>query len=719
MRVTPSMYYKGLYANENNQLSTKLFDVNKQIASGIKIQYANQGISTFTDTMRLDNEITALGQIQKSTESGYKFANQSDEILNQFDTSLTRVKTLLINASNDVHDTTSRDAIAAELRGIETNLKSMANTSINGQYLFSGSAVDIKPISDDGTYNGNDTAMKAFLGSNTQQQYNLTGADLFLGEEPLRRREVTTNVVQNNLSTKYPDFTDPTTVGQAIALKPTDTIRDLMGDNDNTIDTVNAKHHFYIRGTKSDGTAINTQVSMKDNETIDALLTHIGNAFGNTLGNDVVNVSLNDSGQIVVQDKIKGSSKLDFHMVGAVDYVNGGIAGSDTGDVNDAGVYASPGKISNLDSGEVNFDKMILGTTTAANPNLYVKEFVKSPYGAASGGATNISAINYDKTMFSVSGNTVSSDAPQIVKADNSFAVPSTKLSEVADITNGTATTADDTLDGRQLNFSGTNVNGNAFDVTINLLAAGSTFTITTPAASAGTYNIYNADSSRTLAKADDMTYQQLMDVMNMVTTNNIPATTASSADYDTAIEASQYNGTTSLSYDGRIEFADLNVISTKATMSLYDTAGGDFSGTTTSAMTFNTNNALTVTDPKTDFFKMIDEMISSVENYKNYPDSSSGDMRNVGMENALSMLDNLQNHVIRAHSQIGAYSSTLNTSMERTATLEISTKTLRSSVIDTDLAEASLTLTQLTTNYQAMLSTVGRVSKLSLVNYL
>jgi len=34
-------------------------------------------------------------------------------------------------------------------------------------------------------------------------------------------------------------------------------------------------------------------------------------------------------------------------------------------------------------------------------------------------------------------------------------------------------------------------------------------------------------------------------------------------------------------------------------------------------------------------------------------------------------------------------------------------------------LAEASLKLTQLSLNYEAMLSTVGKVSKLSLVNYL
>jgi flagellar hook-associated protein 3 FlgL len=93
--------------------------------------------------------------------------------------------------------------------------------------------------------------------------------------------------------------------------------------------------------------------------------------------------------------------------------------------------------------------------------------------------------------------------------------------------------------------------------------------------------------------------------------------------------------------------------------------------------------------------------------------------MRNVGIENAIAMMDDLQEHIFRAHSMVGAQSNTLTNSLERTELLELSTMTLRSSVIDTDLAEASLTLTQLTINYEAMLSTVGRVSKLSLVNYL
>ena len=702
MRVTSSMYYKSLYGSNNSQLQTKLFDVNKQIASGIKIQYANEDVTAFTETMRLDNEITTLQQIKKSTESGYKVSNQTDVVLNEFEDTMNRMRTLLLNAANGTHSDTSLDAIADELRVMEDHFKNLSNTSINGQYLFSGSAVDIKPISDDGTYNGNDISMNSFLGSRSQQQYNLSGADLFLGEEILVRREVTTNVVQNHNA--------PSVSSTSNIISTDSTISEFMGD-------INApnNHYFYVRGVKSDGLAINKQITMSDTETVDDLLTKIGNAYGNNGKVDLVNVSLNENGQIVIEDKIKGSSKLDFHIVGATDFSGGGAA-----NVTD---------IDDLDIGSTT-DYSVMSTT----PGLYVKEFVKSSYTEANGAASNIDGILYDKTQFSISGNSLSSNVPQIDKNTNAFATPSTKISEVADTSKGTIDTSDDTLAGTQFILSGSDVNGNAYDVTIDLDksvvngGAGSTFTI-----GGNTYDIFDLETPRAAVDADNMTYQQLMDVMNMITTGAFPdvAYGDTATEYDAKIYSSNFTGTTFLTHDGKINFNDFNANNTNATIALYDANSGNFTldvdsngdGTndkaSSSVMSFNTNNSLTIRDPKTDFFKTIDEMITAVENHKLYPDHKMGDNRNVGIENAISMMDDIQDHVFRSHSQVGANSNALTASLERTEILEISTQTLRSSVIDTDLAEASLELTQLTLNYEAMLSTVGKVSKLSLVNYL
>ena len=700
MRITSSMYYNSLYGQNNAELNQKLFDVNKQIASGLKIQYAKDDITTFTETMRLDNEISALNEVKQSAQSGYKVSNQTDVILNDFETTMNRMRTLLIKAGNGTNDDTSLDSIAAELRGMQDHFMNLANSSINGKYLFGGSVTDTKPINEEGLYMGNDIAMKSFLGSGVQQQYNITGADFFLGEEVLIKKEVTTNNIHYNISARYPDYTDPNVVGEPVELRKSDTIRDMMGDVDNNIDTVNAKNHFYLRGTKSDGVTFSEKISMRDDESVEGLLNRIGQVYGNTPDLDIVNVKLNSYGQIVVQDKIPGSSKLDFHIVGAVDFSGGGAA-----DVT---------KLDDLDGGETKFDRIINGTTAAANPNLFVKEFVVSSLLPANGVATSIEGIVYDRTKFSKNGSILSSSSSNIVRDSNAFAGNTTKLSEVADLSKGNA----GTLDGTQLTLSGVNIYGNPYNAQIDLkstINGGSTFSLD---GGVTNYEIFDMNLPRAASNADDVTYKQFLDVINMITTNNIPVTTNTAVDYDYAVYSSKFSANTYLSDDGRIEFEQLSVTDTQTSISIFDSNSGDLTKDP-SVMTFNTNNAITIRDPKTDFFKTLDEMITAVENHGLYPDSLGLDVRAVGIENAITMMDDLQEHVFRAHSLVGAQSNSLSKAIERTELMEISTNTLRSTVIDTDLAEASLQLTTLTLNYEAMLSTVGRVAKLSLVNYL
>ena len=75
--------------------------------------------------------------------------------------------------------------------------------------------------------------------------------------------------------------------------------------------------------------------------------------------------------------------------------------------------------------------------------------------------------------------------------------------------------------------------------------------------------------------------------------------------------------------------------------------------------------------------------------------------------------------HVESQHTVNGSQGQSLQHAIERSEILILNTSIIRSETIDTDLAEDSLKLQQLSLNYQALLSTVSKVSKLSLVNYL
>ncbi|MCX6062250.1 MAG: flagellar biosynthesis protein FlgL [Campylobacterales bacterium] len=692
MRVTSTSYYNNIYG-ENNKINQQLFDVNKQISSGQKIQYAHEDPGVFIDTLRLDSEITTLSQIKDSAQSAYKVSTQTDTTIGDIVKTIESMKVKLINAANGSNSDTSTQAIAKELRGLKNNLLTLANTSIGGVYLFSGTATSQIPIGTDGTYQGNDKNLNAFLGSGVKQKYNISGTQLFLGDESKINRTITTNVPQLSLSEQFPDVMKDSSLtrnsGIPTYISASSTIRDLMGDTDtDTTNDATRLSHFYIQGTKTDGTTFKKQISLNTTDTVDTLLQNIATQYGA----NQVNVSINAHGQIEIQDKNTGSSKLDFHMVGAVDF---NPAGTDTADV--------PANIDLLQAGTTNFKDVIASPIVNS---LYVKEFTKS--GLDSFNAANkIDGIDYDRTNFTQNGAQLTSNISQIDKSTNAYVSSASKLIDVAGVSN---------LDGKQLLLTGSNIAGAAFTAQINLAAAGSTFSLDNGVTN---YDIFNTTTPRAAVDANKMTYQQLLDVVNIAMSGTLPASNTS-AGYDTAITAANTLSSTTLDYAGKIVFKDKSAPVTQAAMSLYDASSANYTGAAGSALTFNANSALTIRDPKNDFFAQIEEIIKSVEEGKIRSDGSdSKDPRNVGIQNAIHMMDDLSDHVSRLQAESGSYSQVLQASSDRSDLLIVNSKMLQSSIIDTDVAEATLQMQQLSLSYQAMLSSISKVSKLSLVNYL
>lgn len=702
VRVTSSSYYNNIYG-ENNKLSQQLFDVNKQISSGQKIQYAHEDPKAFIETLRLDDEITTLTQVKSSVQSAYKFTSQSDSTIGDMVTTLDSLKVKLVNAANGSQSDTSRYAIAKEMRGLKNHLMELSNTSIGGEFLFSGSATTQKPIDANGVYQGNDQNIESFLGSGIKQKYNISGAQLFLGENSKINRTVTTNVQQLSLTEQFPDIMqDPNLTrdsGTPTYISGSSTIRDLMGDTDANATNDTWQAHFYVQGTKSDGSSFKKQIDLNTTATVNDLLQNISNAYGP----DQVNVSINKNGQIEISDKQSGSSKLDFHMVGAVDF---DTTGGDAANVSDPMYGASAGSIDNLQSANATTNFQDVVGPTATPKLLYIKEFTKS--GLAPSAITNtIEGINYDRTNFVQEGAKLLSNVPQIDKSTNGYATPSTKLLDVS----GAAS-----LNGKQFIMEGNSITGAPIKVQIDLSSAGSTFSLD---GGVTNFSIYNTATPRAAVDADKITYQQLMDVVNMAQTNSIPAG-GSAADYDAAISASKVLANTSLDQAGKVVFEDKSAPVTKASLSLYDVSSADYTVTSGSALTFNANNALTIRDPKTDFFARIEEAIRSVEEGKTYADGSdTKDPRNAGINNAIQMIDDLSDHTVRMQTEVGSYSKVMQATTQRSELLIVNTKMLRSDVIDTDIAEATLRMQQLSLNYQALLSNISKVSKLSLVNYM
>jgi len=878
MRITNTLLSNSSLRNYRTS-SEKLYTLNEQIASKLKIQNSYENTSVYIDAMRLNNEIDTLKQSSESSSKAKTFADNTDTALTSFSEKLDQFKAKLNQASTSSNSATSLQALANDMQGIRDYLVNLSNTSINGQFLFSGSALSQKPISSDGTYHGNAESLTAMIGSGVELPYNINGQSLFLGKDTDYNRIVSTNVTMYNQSKLNPSIMtiDQNATSSKVFLKDTDTIRDLVGDKNN-VATDDPKAVFYLSGRKGDGTTFSNVIEIDTSSKVSDLLQSIGNAYGNTATNKLVDVSMNARGQIEVKDLKSGSQLLDMNLFGAVDRsalpgqtgnakqtmnidnlltkpnvdiiafnksnyettasipdltmrssaVTSGTFAIDfpLQNVSNSAVSATtllsgifPSDVDHLDFGGTSFstvgktvqDLMTAieteyglgaGDVTVSNGRMLVNDptntfnaslIPKNAANALAHGDALPDAMNYARRGFEKDGNTLVSNVSQVVKSTSDFATASTKLVDVAGV---------DSLSGKQMVLNFTDKNGTKRTGTLNLDITDTTFSIdldgdgnTTDANE--TFSIYNGgeDPLNLTTTADKMTYQQLNDLVSMVTSGSLPkqgvstaaqtainnaiafgvagnaaglatetataktgistetagyiqkaidagiirdnpASTAAQvaqatidynkaignanlAEYNYALSTAKNSVEVNLDYQGKMTIKDKTASESKIDFTMYDKSATDFTGIGSSALTFMANNSVTISNPSIDMFKQLDEMIAAVRSGNFRMDSTSDDPRNIGIQNSITQLDHIADHVTKAQTQIGALTNALTDANTRSEMLSVNVKTVQNSVIGVDTAEAYLELQSLQTSYQAMLSTIASINKMSLLDYM
>lgn len=308
---------------QQNKTQSGLNNVLAQM-NGLKIQYGYQDTTIFNKTLALDFNINTLTQSKELATNALTFTKHTDTALSELTKSMDNFKTKLVQGANDIHSETSRLAIAKDLKAIRDHFLSISNTSVGGEFIFGGTATTKQPFNADGTYNGNGDTLSALLGSHNLMSYNITGKELFFGSDNDKNRVISTNIPkfnQSKLNPKIMDHLHPTGVSEEVHIKESDTLRDLVGDNDADPSNDPAEV-FYITGRKPDGTAFKSKFSMNvaytdknQATTVQDLLDKIGREFGNTEVGKVVDVTLNEWGEIEIKDLTGGRSNIEFTMV--------------------------------------------------------------------------------------------------------------------------------------------------------------------------------------------------------------------------------------------------------------------------------------------------------------------------------------------------------------------------------------------------------------------
>lgn len=325
MRVTFGTKYNQMDYYQNT-LQNRLNDANTKIASGLKIKYGYEDSSVFNQNLKMEYDIHSLNQSIDIANDANTHTLHTDKGLSEISKSLDDFKVKLIHAGNDIHSPTSREAIANDLEAIRNHILSIANTSIGGEYIFAGSNIKVKPFENNGTYTGNNDKLEALIAPAMKSAYNINGVELFYERDLDKYKSITANIAKLNQSKLHPDIMDKANKNQIpseVYITQDDTLRDLIGDDDN-ITSNDEVAYFYLRGKRPDGTSFKAKFALdvaynnpQSATRVSDLLRKIGEFYGNTSQNQVVNVKLNNWGQIEITETKPGGSNIDFHLIAA------------------------------------------------------------------------------------------------------------------------------------------------------------------------------------------------------------------------------------------------------------------------------------------------------------------------------------------------------------------------------------------------------------------
>ncbi|EMY2788351.1 flagellar hook-associated protein FlgL [Campylobacter jejuni] len=749
MRITNKLNFTNSVNNSMGGQSA-LYQISQQLASGLKIQNSYEDASTYIDNTRLEYEIKTLEQVKQATNSAKEMTQNSMKALQDMVKLLEDFKVKVTQATSDGNSQTSREAIAKELERIKESIVQLANTSVNGQYLFAGSQVANKPFDSNGNYYGDKNNINVVTGAGTESPYNIPGWDLFFKADGDYKKQITTN-----MSFKDNRYTDKDKqeylngdsawkqlIGQNYVKDGKLAPYDDFEDKDKKLDFPPST--LYVQGTKPDGTSFKSAVLVKPDDKIEDVLEQIGTLYGNTASNKVVEVSINNSGQIQIIDLKQGNNKLDFHAVAYtpqmdktesfkamekfvkdnnlnMDNVTNAVMqeAMKNGDITNP---TSPVtiKLTGKDGKEQKFAFSLAQT-----------DFIKSNMTDSAGNKAN--GADYDNVYFEKDGNTVYGNVSQVIKGSNAYATDSTKLSEVM---------AGDSLNGTTLNLKVNSKGGNSYNVTINLQTSTVSYPVPNNPGQTISFPITHTDpttgNSGVVTGSNDITYGQINDIIGMFAADKIP--TQSITATNGKVDANGYNNLqqlmkdsqatvdVSMDYKGRISVTDKLSSGTNIGISLSDSQSGHFPQppyTTTAQVengpnfSFSANNALVIDEPNVDIIKDLDSMIDAVLKGNMRADSESEDPRNTGMQGALERLDHLADHISKLNTTMGAYHNTIEDVNTRSTFLSVNVQSIKSNVIDVDYGEAMMNLMQVQLAYQASLKASTTISQLSLLNYM
>ena len=191
MRVTNKMLSNNILQNLQRNLSS-MQKTQHQLSSGRSVSKPSDDPLSTVRIMGLQTNLGTNEQYKKNIDRSLSWLGATEVALGGVNDVLQRTRELAVSGASGTLSDDARFAIKEEVEQLKGNLLQIANSDIEGRYIFSGFKTDQKPYEEipdvgngeNGTnptvdYNGDDKKMQWEVARGVAMEVNLPGEELF------------------------------------------------------------------------------------------------------------------------------------------------------------------------------------------------------------------------------------------------------------------------------------------------------------------------------------------------------------------------------------------------------------------------------------------------------------------------------------------------------------------------------------------------------------
>lgn len=178
MRVANKTIYDIIKFNLGN-ITEELNKANKIVSTGKRITDLSDDPVGITQALDIKSTLSNIEQLERNINFGKPWLNSAESALNSVQNLISDARALCVEMATATKGAVERASAANTIQNTIDEIISLANTEVNGRYIFAGTNTGTAPFNEDGSYNGNNNPFTIKIGRDATVAVESDGEAVF------------------------------------------------------------------------------------------------------------------------------------------------------------------------------------------------------------------------------------------------------------------------------------------------------------------------------------------------------------------------------------------------------------------------------------------------------------------------------------------------------------------------------------------------------------